>query len=55
MRGTVIFNEIIFLEEGATFDWNSETAENRIVKKIGVEKKIDTITLKDIDCASGIG
>ena len=54
LRGTIILNESIFLAEGESFDWSSETAENRIVKKIAKEKKIDTITLKDIDCSSGI-
>ena len=54
LRGTIIFNESIFLAEGASFDWNSETAENRILKKIAEEQKIDTITLKDIDCSTGI-
>ena len=53
LRGIIIMNEKVFLAEGASFDWNSETAENRIVKKIAEEQRIDTITLKDINCSSG--
>ena len=54
LRGTIILNQSDFLAEGESFDWNSETAENRIVKKLAEEQKIDNITLKDIDCSSSI-
>ena len=52
LRGVIILNGITFLDEGQVLQWNTKIAENRMAKKLGLGKKIDTLSLKGIDCSS---
>ena len=40
LRGVIIMSNIKFLAEDQDFEWHPHTAANRIVKKIGKNKKI---------------
>ena len=52
LRGVIILNGIVFLDEGQVFQWTARTAENRMAKKLGLGQKIDTLILRNIDCSS---
>ena len=54
LRGVIILNGIVFLDEGQELQWNVKTAEYRMAKKLGRGQKIDTLVLRNIDCSSGI-
>ena len=54
LRGVIILNGIVFLDEGQELQWNVKTAEYRMAKKLGRGQKIDTLILRNIDCYSGI-
>ena len=52
LRGIIILNGSVFLDESQEFEWNVKTAENRMTKKLGQDRKIDTLILRNIDCSS---
>ena len=52
LKGVIILNGIVFLDEGQVFQWTARTAENRMAKKLGQGQKIDTLVLRNIDCSS---